>query len=83
MTKFEVTGCFGCPFFQLTDYSDNDPMYCWVTDEEETLKAASARRRAERADPYNREQSFLFNCPLKEGSVVVELKTKKEENKNG
>ncbi len=76
MTKIEVTGCFGCPFYQHTDYSVNDPMHCWVTDEEETVKF-------EFYDPRYREPRFMPNCPLKEGKVVVELKTQMEENKNG
>lgn len=80
MKNIEVTGCFECPFFQLTDYSANDPMYCWITDEEETYKARQARQ----ATPWpHRSPTFLPNCPLKEGKVVVEIKTQKEENKNG
>lgn len=76
MTKIEVTGCFGCPFYQHADYSANDLLYCWVTDEEET-------ERIDMSDPRFREPRFLPNCPLKEGGVKIELKTKKEENKNG
>ncbi len=76
MTKIEVTGCFGCPFYQLTDYSANSPMYCWVTDEEETVQFKFQ-------DPRYREPRFMPGCPLKTGGVKVEIKTKKEENKNG
>jgi hypothetical protein len=77
MKNIKVTGCFECPFFHPTDYSDNEPMHCWITDEEETYKARMARWRKPRTP------TFLPNCPLKEGKVVAEIKTQKKENKNG
>ena len=68
MRNVEVTSCFECPFFHPTDYSVNDPMHCWITEEVENTQNPT---------------TFLPNCPLKEGKVVVEIKTQKEENKNG
>jgi hypothetical protein len=67
MKKIEVSGCKDCPFF-ATDWSINDPRYCEITYNQEDEKKPA---------------KFLPNCPLKEGKVVVEIKTKKEENKNG